>query len=69
MVTVGAILGAGFLIGETPDTECRITSHDMIDDDGTAKIVGMSNCQSGAVILTLDGIPFEVTVKNGLFGA
>lgn len=62
------ILGAGFLIGASENDVCRITSQSVIDDAGTAKVFGMSDCQDGSVMLTIDGVPFDVTVRNGLFG-
>ena len=71
-IIIGAaavILGAGFLIGAAENDDSRITSQSVIDDAGTAKVVGMSDCQDGSVILTIDGVPFDVTVRNGLFGA
>ncbi len=64
-----AILTAGWLISADRETDCRVTSHSIIEENGRAKVIGTSNCKDGAAQLVLDGVPFDVTVKSGVFGA
>ena len=69
IVVAAGILAAGALLMPKESSECRVTSHSIIEEGGRQKVVGMSNCESGSVPLVLEDIPFSVTVENGLFGA
>lgn len=59
-----------FVLPEEPEpTECIVESHSARSAaDNLINVVGLSNCKSGTVIVTLEGIPFEVEVRNHTFG-
>lgn len=48
---------------------CRLVSHGMVQSGARQRVVGTSNSEKGEVPLVLEGVPFMVTVRNGLFSA
>lgn len=65
----GVTLIAGALLS-TGDQECRITSQDarMISET-EMRVVGMSNCESGAITIDVMGEDHVIELRRGLFGA
>jgi len=72
ITAAAVILGAGALLSRNDGEaeECRIESQgERMASDELMTVTGTSNCETGTVLLTLEGVPFEIAVRNGLFGA
>lgn len=69
VVAAAGILAGGALLTPKESEECRVTSHTVVEDGGAEKVIGMSNCEAGSVLLVLDGVPFDMPVENNLFAA
>ena len=60
----GAIISA--LQGPQP---CQATTHGIVTDKGREKLVGISDCETGTILFTLEGVPVELSIRNHAFGA
>lgn len=64
------ILAGGAIISAVQGPQpCKPTTHGVVSENGRDKLVGMSDCKTGTVLFTLEGVPAELSVRNHSFGA